>query len=65
MIGNTEGFGSRWEEAAAFFHIHKLMWGKETELVGNAMPEFVIGLKPWVSGLMLLPVPIAHEGAWC
>ncbi len=65
MVSNTEGFDSRGEEVATFFYLDKLMWGKKMELVGYAVPKFVIGLKSWVGGLLLLPVLLAHEGAWC
>jgi hypothetical protein len=44
IVGSTEGFDTREEEAGGFFHLDKLVGGKETELVGNALPEFVVSL---------------------
>jgi hypothetical protein len=63
MVGSTERFNTRREEAGSFLHFEKLVRGKETELVGDALPEVFVGLEPWDGVLLLIPVLLAHERA--
>jgi hypothetical protein len=65
MVCSTEGPHIRRKEAGGSFHPDKLAGGKETVLVGDVLPEVVVGLEPWDGVFLLIPVLLAQKEAEC